>query len=333
MANILVFIETKKDEIREFSLEALNTARKIADASGGKVYALLVGKTDGFDDTLAHYGADVVYKVTDERLSNYLTVPYAKAVKAAMDKAGASVFLLSATSLGKDLAPRVAAKFGVPMVSDITGLEYKDGKFEIVKPLYAGKVYGTFELSAEPAIISLRPKIFEKGEPDSSRSASSEELTVDLTDDDFRAKVVEVKEKETGEIDVTEADIIVSGGRGVKGPEGFELLRQLIEVLNKAGVGKVALGASRVAVDSGWIDHSHQVGQTGKVVAPKLYMAFGISGAIQHLAGMRTSKVIVAVNKDPEAPIFKVADYGLVEDLFKVVPEMIKELKEIYKVE
>ena len=236
---------------------------------------------------------------------------------------------MGATTKGKELAPRVAALFNVPMASDVLSVSYDGGRVTVKRSLFAGKVYGDFELSSKPYIISIRPKAYEKSGPTSSQEAEILDFSFSFSDNDFDVERIDLKEKEVGEVDVTEADIIVSGGRGVKGPEGFNPLKELIEALQSLNVGKVALGASRAAVDAGWIDHSHQVGQTGKVVSPNLYIACGISGAIQHLAGMRTSKVIVAINKDPEAPIFRVADYGIVGDLFEVVPKMTEEIKKL----
>ena len=229
--------------------------------------------------------------------------------------------LIAATFQGKDLGGYVSAALDAPMTPDCTEWTGQDGKIQIKRPIYAGKAYITVTFSGEPAIISLRPKVFPPDEPDASKSAEVEKYDITLTDDDFRSVVKEIIAEAGEKLDVSEADIIVSGGRGVKGSENFNILEEL------AGVLGAAVGASRSAVDEGWRPHSDQVGQTGKVVSPKLYIACGISGAIQHLAGMRTSKCIVAINKDPEAPIFSIADYGIVGDLFKVVPALTEEIK------
>jgi electron transfer flavoprotein alpha subunit len=229
--------------------------------------------------------------------------------------------LITATSQGKDLGGYASAALDASLTADCTEWISQDGKIQIKRPIYAGKAYITVAFSGEPAIISLRPKVFPPDEPDPSKSAEMEKYDIDLSDDDFRSVVKEIVDEAVGKLDVSEADIIVSGGRGVKGPENFNILEELAKVLG------AAVGASRSAVDEGWRPHSDQVGQTGKVVSPKLYIACGISGAIQHLAGMRTSKCIVAINKDPEAPIFQVADYGIVGDLFKVVPVLTDEIK------
>lgn len=326
MARILVYLETRDGEIREAALEALGEARR----QGEEVAALLVGKgVKSLAETAAHYGADEVWVAEDERLTHYLTEPFARAVVAAAQDFQPDALFFPATPQGKDLAPRVALRLDAPLMTDITGLEFSGDTLVVTKPIYAGKIIGTYELIKKPFLVSLRPKNFEKAEPDPSRTAQVRELQVPFEETDFRVEYGGLEAKESGEISVTEADIVVSGGRGIKGPENWPLLRELIQAIAEVTGAKVALGASRAAVDAGWIDHSHQVGQTGKVVSPKLYIAVGISGAIQHLAGMRTSKVIVAVNKDPEAPIFKVADYGIVGDLFQVVPELTKEIRKL----
>ncbi|HDN79244.1 MAG TPA: electron transfer flavoprotein subunit alpha/FixB family protein, partial [Chloroflexi bacterium] len=235
-----------------------------------------------------------------------------------------AVVFLGATTQGRDLAPRLAARLGVGLASDCTSFDVDgDGKLLITRPIYAGRAIQTIKLKTSPQMATLRPNVFPPAEPDASRQAEVEKLPVSVGE--VRAKVVDFLKKESEEIELTEADIIVSGGRGLGKPEGFEVIRALAKVLG------AAVGASRAAVDAGWIDHSHQVGQTGKTVNPKLYIACGISGAAQHLAGMRTSKVIVAINKDPEAPIFKVADYGIVADLYDVVPALTKAFQEVLK--
>jgi electron transfer flavoprotein alpha subunit len=223
--------------------------------------------------------------------------------------------------MGKDLAPRVAARLGVGLASDCTKVAVKDGTLEFTRPIYAGKAFLTLRLKTAPQMATLRPNVFPLGE---AAAGSGETVRVDaaIPDGAVKGRVAEILKEESAETDVTEAEVVVSGGRGLKGPEAFALLRDLAAVFPRT-----AVGASRSAVDSGWIGHQHQVGQTGKTVSPQLYVAVGISGAIQHLAGMSSSKVIVAVNKDPEAPIFKIADYGIVGDLFEVVPKLTEELK------
>jgi electron transfer flavoprotein alpha subunit len=217
--------------------------------------------------------------------------------------------------MGQDLAPRLAARLGVSMASDCTRITVKDGALEFTRPIYAGKAILTMGLKGRPALATLRPNVF----PLAASAVEGEVVKIApaLPEGLVKGRVAEVLGEAGGEIDVAEAEIIVSGGRGLKAPESFALLRELAAILPKA-----AVGASRAAVDAGWIGHAHQVGQTGKTVSPNLYLAFGVSGAIQHLAGMSSSKVIVAVNKDPEAPIFKVADYGIVGDLFQIIPAL-----------
>jgi electron transfer flavoprotein alpha subunit len=232
-----------------------------------------------------------------------------------------ALVLLGATTTGKDLAPRLAARLAVGLASDCTGFAVENGQLRITRPIYAGKAIATVEETQKPYMVTARPNVFAAPEPDTSLKATTETIPGDTGE--IRAKVVEMI-KEAGErVELTEADIVVSGGRGLKAPENFAMIEELAKVLG------AAVGASRAAVDAGWKDHSYQVGQTGKVVTPTLYIACGISGAIQHLAGMKTSKYIVAVNKDPDAPIFKVADYGIVADVFRVVPVLTEEFKKM----
>jgi electron transfer flavoprotein alpha subunit len=226
--------------------------------------------------------------------------------------------------MGKDLAPRLAAKLDAAMASDCTKVAVEGGSLEFTRPIFAGKAFATLRLKSAPAIATLRPNVFAAAAP-CGGTGETIVKAVAVPDGAVAGRVAEILKESGAEIDVGEAEVIISGGRGLKGPENFALLRELAALIPRA-----AVGASRSAVDSGWIGHSHQVGQTGKTVSPNLYVAVGISGAIQHLAGMSSSKVIVAVNKDPEAPIFKVADYGIVGDLFQVVPALKDELKKIF---
>ncbi|MGD8440328.1 MAG: electron transfer flavoprotein subunit alpha/FixB family protein, partial [Holophagae bacterium] len=224
------------------------------------------------------------------------------------------------TAMGRDLAPRVAAALGVGALADVVALEKDGDQLVARRPVYSGKAFATVDSAGtKPQVISLRPNVFSQEEV----GGTAEVVTLDGLTPTIRAKVKELVDTGGGELDVAEADIIVSGGRGLKGPENFALIRELADALGGA------VGASRAAVDAGWIPHKHQVGQTGKVVSPSLYVACGISGAIQHLAGMSSSKVIVAINKDPDAPIFKIADYGVVGDLFDVIPPMVEEVEKL----
>ena len=270
---------------------------------------------------LFSYGASKVYLLENPAFSQYSTQDYAFALAALAHKTNPEVIFFPATSQGKDLAPRLAARLGVSLASDCTKVSVKNGKLEFMRPIFAGKAFLLFSLKSSPKMATLRPNVFPLAEAAAREGELIKEL-VALPTDQPKAQVAEVLQERGGEMDVSEADVIISGGRGMKGPENFELLRELSALIPRS-----AVGASRAAVDSNWIGHQHQVGQTGKTVSPNLYMAFGISGAIQHLAGMSSSKVIVAVNKDPDAPIFKVADFGVVGDLFQVIPPLKEQLK------
>ncbi len=321
MAGILVFIEQRDGSIRKGSLEALSEAKRQAAAKGWPVAAVLAGEgVSGSAAGLGAYGASQVYVADDPNLKLYSAEGYTEAVAAAVEKASPDAIFFSATAMGRDLAPRVAAHLGVGALADVTGLSLDGDTFIARRPVYSAKAFATVDTAGKkPQVIGLRPNVFSAEET----GGSAEVIALDGLSLSIRAVVKELVSSGGGEIDVAEADVIVSGGRGLKGPENFALMRELADLLG------AAVGASRAAVDAGWIDHSHQVGQTGKVVSPSLYIACGISGAIQHLAGMSSSKIIVAINKDPDAPIFKVADYGVVGDLFQVVPAMIEEIKKI----
>jgi len=327
MGTILVFLERKKNGIRDASLEVLSMAKEVGEGRGIEVRATIFGEASPLLEDLSRYGAELIYEIKDDKLVEFNSRAYAHVVAQLIEKEKPDILLLSATPKGKELGPRIAAILNLPMASDCIDLSLEDSRVVVRKPLFAGKVIGTFEILAKPAIISIRPKSFELRERKGRGEIS--QFTPFLKEEWFDVRTLDRKEKEDErEVDVIDADIIVSGGRGVGGAEGFEPLKELVQSIAKLGVGKVGLGASRAAVDAGWIDHSHQVGQTGKVVSPKLYIACGISGAIQHLAGMRTSKVIVAINKDREAPIFGIADYGIVGDLFEIVPLLKEKIEE-----
>jgi electron transfer flavoprotein alpha subunit len=253
--------------------------------------------------------------------AHYSPQAFAQALSSLVEEIKPDVIFFSATAMGKDLAPRLAAKLGVSMASDCIQTEVKEGQLEIVRPIYAGKALLSLRFKSTPQIASLRPNVFPVLEPSGDKGEVIKKDVI-IVEEDIKGRVSEIVREEGAELDVTEADIIVSGGRGMKDPENFDLIREIASLLPHS-----AVGASRSAVDAGWIDHQHQVGQTGKTVSPNLYLAFGISGAIQHLAGMSSSKYIVAVNKDEEAPIFKVADFGVVGDLFQVIPLLKEEIK------
>lgn len=321
---ILVFIEVREGKVKKFSLEALSEAKRRAEDLKTEVTAVLIGHNgESLASEVFPFGTSKVYVLENSLLRNYSAAGYAHALHSLAEEIKPVAILFSASSMGKDFAPRLAAKLGVSIASDCTKTACRDGKLEVSRPIFAGKVFVTFTLRSSPQIVTLRPNVFPLMEPGAKEGEVVKKEVV-IPEDQVKAQVVEILKEEGVEIDVTEAEILVSGGRGMKGPENFDLLRELTSLLPQS-----AVGASRSAVDAGWIDHQHQVGQTGKTVSPDLYMAIGISGAIQHLAGMSSSKYIVAVNKDPEASIFKVADFGIVGDLFKVIPHLKEELKKV----
>ena len=323
--NILVFAEQRDGSVKKVAYEMLGAGIDLAAALGGSVEAVVLGSgLDGVSDTLAQYGAAKVYVADDAALATYASEAYTDTLAALIDKVQPAIVLLGATAMGRDLAPRLAARLGVGAASDCTALEIDGGRLLATRPIFAGKALARVKLAGDPQVATVRPNVLAAREPDAAAGPAQVAL-IDAVAGRVRAEVVGIISAGEGEVDVAEADIIVSGGRGVGASEGFAPIRSLARTLG------AAVGASRAAVDAGWIVHAHQVGQTGKTVTPNLYIACGISGAIQHLAGMKTSKVIVAVNKDPEAPIFKVANYGIVGDLFEVVPAMEEEFKQLLK--
>ena len=313
----LVFIEQREGKIRKASLEALSLARRL---SGGPVEAVLPGKgVTALAKDLGKYGAEVVYVADREDLALYSNKGYVGALDAAASRENPDAVLIAATAMGKDLAPRFAARHDVSVLADVMELRREGDRLVGSRPVYSGKARAEVDCgNAKLQIATTRPNVFPAQAQESSQARVE---ALEMQDVAPRAKVLRVETPESKELDVAEADIIVTGGRGIKGPENWPIVRDLQQALG------AALGASRAVVDAGWIDHQHQVGQTGKVVSPSLYVACGVSGAIQHLAGMGTSKVIVAINKDPEAPIFKVATYGIAGDLFQIVPEVAKAVR------
>ncbi len=320
MATILTFAEQRDGKLRRSALETVSEARRLAGPLGAAVAAVVIGPGgESLAGDLAAHGADAVHVFDDPGFAAYATESYARALAQAVGETKASVVLIPFTATGKDLAPRVAAKLGAGLASDCVALAVKDGRLTARRPMYAGKAYATVEWAGEPQVATLRPNVFALAQPDASRPAQVVKSTADAS---ARAKVTAVKASSGGRVQLTEAQVIVSGGRGLKAAEHFHLVEELAEALG------AATGASRAVVDAGWVDHSMQVGQTGKTVSPTLYVACGISGAIQHLAGMSSSKFIVAINKDADAPIFKVADYGIVGDLFEVLPALTSALQQ-----
>ena len=320
---LLVFAERRDGQMKRPALEAVAQARRLAGA--GRVEVLAIGPGAGDDAALvASYGADRLLAVEAEHGELYAPELYAAAVADAVQRTGASIVLMAATSMGKDLGARAAARLKTACASDLIEIEIVGETLRGKRPVYSGKALAGISMpDASPAVATLRPNVFTLPEPDGSRSAEVERIDAPLAADKLRVRAVRLERPEQQELDVAEAATVVSGGRGLKAPENFSLVRELAAVLDGA------VGASRAVVDSGWIAHAHQVGQTGKVVSPNLYVACGISGAVQHLAGMSSSKVIVAINKDPEAPIFKVADYGIVGDLFEVLPALTQAIREL----
>ncbi|MBF0288178.1 MAG: electron transfer flavoprotein subunit alpha/FixB family protein [SAR324 cluster bacterium] len=318
MTKILVVAEVKDSEIKKPTLELLSYANSLSLETD----AVLIGDgVSGQADVLAGYGAKKVYVADDPSLGLYSTSAYTSVVADAASQSGASQIWLTSSETGKDLTPRIAARLGVGAITDITKLEVNGDNIKASRPAMATKVIQECSFTQGGVrVLSVRGGALDVIPAD---AASADAVSLSIPEKDLRAAIKEVVSEAGGEIDLNEANIIVSVGRGVKGPEGVDLVKPLAQAI---GAG---FGASRAVCDAGWMPHSSQVGQTGKVVAPAVYFAIGISGAIQHLAGMSGSKLIVAVNKDPDAPIFKVADYGIVGDLFKVVPILIEEVQKI----
>lgn len=316
---ILVFIEQRNNQIKKASLEAAKTAHDLSTKLSFDTEAVVIGNEIDNLESIGNYGINKVKHFKNSDLLTYSPSAYSKILNEYAKESGASIIILPNTSLGKDLAPRVSAKLDAGLAVDCIALEVQSNEIIATRPIYAGKVLLDVKLNSPVKIFTLRPNIF----PATVVSDSKAEVAViNVESPDLSTKVIELKKSE-GKLDVAEAEIIVSGGRGMKGPEHFKLIDDLAEILGAAA------GASRAVVDAGWRPHSEQVGQTGKTVSPTLYIALGISGAIQHLAGMRSAKFIVAINKDKDAPIFQIADYGIVGDVFEVVPAMIEEIKKI----
>lgn len=326
--DLWIFVETNEDgTAKNVGLELLNPGRELADDQGGKLGALIIGSNvqPAIDAVNAH-GADIIYVIDGEEYKHYSTDAYAKAVVYAVEKYGPTTMLFGATPNGRDLGPRVSCRLKTGLTADCTrlGFDEESGNIAWTRPAFGGNLMATILCpDHRPELGTVRPGVFKQTDPVEGHAEIIKE-DFHVAKDEIRTEVLEVIKEAAGElVDLEGAEIIVSGGRGVGGPEGFKPLQDLCDVLG------ATLGASRAAVDSGWISHSHQVGQTGKTVGPKLYIACGISGAIQHVAGMSGSDCIVAINKDPEANIFTIADYGVVGDLFEVVPALTEEIKKL----
>ncbi|MGG0204211.1 electron transfer flavoprotein subunit alpha [Bacillus mycoides] len=317
---VLVMGEVRDGSLRNVSFEAVAAAKTIAE--GGEVVGLLVGDSvASFAIELIHYGADRVVTVENDKLKSYTSDGYAQAFLAVYAEEKPEGIVFGHTALGKDLSPKLAAKLEAGLISDVTALEVEGGNVIFTRPIYSGKAFEKKIVTDGILFATVRPNNIATLEKDESRTADVSSITVDVKD--LRTIIQDVVRKTAEGVDLSEAKVIIAGGRGVKSEEGFKPLKELADVLGGA------VGASRGACDAEYCDYSLQIGQTGKVVTPDLYIACGISGAIQHLAGMSNSKIIVAINKDPEASIFKVADYGIVGDLFEVLPLLTEEFKKL----
>ena len=324
MANVFAFAESRGGDVRKVGLEAVTAARAIADATGGgEVHALLAGAPGiaGQAARLAEHGADVVLVLEDAALAHYSAEVLAATAAERITSGGYRAAVFAASAQGRDLAPRVAAKLRVGLASDVIAFDVQGDTLVVRHPVNTGKVIATLAVTASPALLSLRPGAVTPAP--SANAGRPEAIRPAIDPASARVVVTEMREGNKGKLDLGEAPVIVSGGRGLKAPENFKLVEELA-----AAFGNAAVGATRAVTDEGWRPHSDQIGQTGRVVSPQLYVAVGISGAIQHLAGMRTSKTIVAINRDKEAPIFKIADYAIVGDLFEIVPALTQAVRD-----
>lgn len=323
--NVLVFAEQREGKIHPASFQLLALGADLAAKTGGQVQAAVIGQgVAGLAGTLASYGAKAVFAADDAELRLYRAMPYTAALSAILDAAGAGILLIPTTFMGRDLASRVAARRRAALAIDCTEVKVEGADLIVAKPMYANKVSASFKLRGDRLrVLAVRNNTFSAHAPQAGATAETKTVAVQLSEADQRVKIKEVASTSSGVKDVTEADIVVSGGRSLKSADNFKIIYELAQSLD------AAVGASRAACDAGYQPHSRQVGLTGKVVTPRLYIACGIDGAIQHLAGMRGSKVIVAINTKKEAPIFKVASYGCVADLFTLVPLLTKEFRRV----
>jgi electron transfer flavoprotein alpha subunit len=323
MASVLVVAEIQEGKVKKGTYSALACAQKIASGTSGSVSLLAIGSGLGAAvQELAGYGAAKVWVADDAGAKDYLAEVYAPIVAATAQAGGHDVVVTVASAFGKDLMPRVAARLGAGMASDVSGVSVEGGKIVFRRPIYAGNVIGAMTVTTRIACATARQSEFEPAAA-TGGSSPTEPAPKATCGAAARVQFMGIEAVKSERPELTDARVVVSGGRGLKSGENFKLLEPLVDILG------AAMGASRAAVDAGFVPNDMQVGQTGKVVAPELYIAIAISGAIQHVAGMKSSKVIVAINKDPEAPIFQIADYGLVADLFKAVPELTEEIKKL----
>ncbi len=321
MPNVLIYGEIKAGKIKKTAFELAGEGRKLADALGGVLEAVVIGpQAEQFAPDLGRFGVDTVFVVEGPQLETYNSEYYAQALAQVVVEKKPEIVLMSHTMQGKDLAPRTAAKLGVGTISDCISFELDGTTLVCRRPLYAGKCSAQWVSTGSPQMASARPNVLESLENPKAGTVEKISFTPDTGRSTYTTRDLNLDT--SGKVDLTEAEIICSGGRGMGGSD-YSLIEEMASIFGPTAT----VGASRAAVDAGWRPHSDQVGQTGKTVTPNLYVACGISGSIQHLAGMGSSKVIVAINKDPEAPIFTKADYGIVGDLFKVIPEFNKELR------
>lgn len=326
MNSILVFIEQRNGKIKKVSFEALGVARRLAGKINAGVDAVLIGSNiDDVAREVSRYGANRIFLVDDAIFHKYSSEGYLDVTSDLAGRIKPLAILMGATAMGKDLAPGLAARLRAGLASDCITLDVdKSGYISVTRPVFGGKLWAELSFSRpEFQVVTLRPNVFSAIEPMESPDVKIEKVLVKPDQGTIRAIVREVVAGSVSTVELTEASIIVSGGRGLKGPENFKVIEELAQALG------AAVGASRAAVDAGWKPHSYQVGLTGKTVSPTLYIACGISGAIQHQAGMSSSKYIVAINKDPKAPIFKIANYGIVGDIFEVVPLLTEEIRRV----
>jgi electron transfer flavoprotein alpha subunit len=320
--HIVVVAEVRAGKLKRPTLEAVSVARLLAAKTGGKVIAMATGHgLDAACAELAKSGADQVVAIESPAFANFSGDGFARALLPQIRAAGAAAVLMPHTAMGKDLLPRIAALLDTGLISDVTAIDFADGRFTAQKPIYAGKANLNVTAAKAPFMATLRPNNFEVAP--GTGSAPVTKVAADAGD--LLSVVKEIIASASERVPLQEAKVIVAGGRGLKEPQHFKLVEDLAAAF---GAGKAAVGATRAVVDAGWRPHREQVGQTGKVVSPTLYIAAGISGAIQHIAGMRTARVIVAINKDAEAPIFKIADYGIVGDVFEVLPALTKAVRD-----
>ncbi|MGV3465488.1 MAG: electron transfer flavoprotein subunit alpha/FixB family protein [Heyndrickxia sp.] len=317
---VLVLGEVRDGSLRNVSFEAIAAGKTVAE--GGEVVGVLIGEAvSGLANELVHYGADRVVVVEDEKLKQYSSDGFSQAFMAVVNNENPEGIVFGHTALGKDLSPKIASKLNTGLISDATNVEVAGGNLVFTRPIYSGKAFEKKIVTDGIVFATVRPNNISPLQKDEGRTGDVSTVSADIKD--LRTIIKEVVRKASEGVDLSEAKVVIAGGRGVKSADGFQPLKELADVLGGA------VGASRGACDADYCDYSLQIGQTGKVVTPDLYIACGISGAIQHLAGMSSSKVIVAINKDPEANIFKVADYGIVGDLFEVVPMLTEEFKKL----